>query len=409
MLDERTIMVAATLAQVLMAMLTLSLRRSQGQFAPGLGHWAAGLTVISLGWLATLIHDGRPDRVELAISNAFYLSGLALLGFGLLRFLRWPLKPAPWIAATALLYVAGIILSASPEQAPWRISMFMLQQLGIAVLATIAVRRNREEREQLGAHVVLAGMAVLAGAASIRAVLATTDLAQVRLLVGSPVVCSLVGAVSLSLFLASLGLILMTGERVQRRLQQLASRDSLTGLLTRGGFNQFAQQILATAKRDVKEVGFLMIDIDHFKVINDRYGHRVGDAVLTAVARRIDTQMREVDIISRYGGEEFAVLLPGSDAEQTHAVTERLRVAVASGSYAAGSQPLQGTISIGFASAKPEHASIEQLYVEADKALYQAKREGRNRVVAAMSGSASNVIAMTPAPIEPVAAPEAKP
>ncbi|MBD8528053.1 GGDEF domain-containing protein [Pseudomarimonas arenosa] len=383
MLDERTIMVVAIVAQVLMALLALALRRSQREFAPGLSQWAAGLIMMSIGAAITLLNAGSLARGSLALSNAFYLSGIGLLGFGLMRFLHRQPSVQRWLLTTLAFFLGGVWLSASADQSPWRISLFMLQQGGVALLAIQAVFRHPDERGLLGARVIQAAMVLLLLAASFRAGLAMLNLTSVRLLAGSPVVWSFLGAVSLAQILTTIGLILMTGERVQRRLEQLASHDSLTGLLTRGGFNQFAQQILATAKREVKEVGFLMIDIDHFKQINDRHGHDIGDRILSAVAQRIDAGLREIDIVSRYGGEEFAVLLPSSNAEQTRAAAERLCRAVAHSRFDVGHTQLAVTVSVGFTSARPEQASVEQLYVEADQALYAAKRAGRNRVVAA--------------------------
>ena len=382
MLDERTIMVAAVVAQVLMALLSLAVRQSQGQFALGLGHWAFGLAAMSAGAIGTMISAGSLTRATLAINNAFYISGMALLGFGVLRFLGRRPRPWVWIAFAAFVYAAGWMLSASPDQVPWRISVFMLLQVAVAALALEALVRNRNERA-LGAVTLLGSMLLLAGAGLVRVWFALAGLASVRLLAGSPVSWSLVGAVSLAQLVATIGLILMTGERAQRRLRELASHDSLTGLLTRGGFNQFAQQVIATARREVKHVGFLMIAIDHFKQINDRYGHDVGDQVLTEVAKRLDMGLREIDIVSRYGGEEFAVLLPSSEPAQTALAAERLRFAVEQSDFSLGDVQLKVTVSIGTANSPPADANIEKLYKRADQALYRAKRGGRNQVRAA--------------------------
>ena len=382
MLDERTIMVAAVVAQVLMALLSLAVRRSQGQFALGLGHWAFGMAAMSAGAIGTMLSAGSLTRSTLAINNAFYISGMALLGFGVLRFLGRQPRPWLWIAFAAFIYVAGVLLSASPEQVPWRISVFMLLQVAVGALALEALVRNRNERG-LGAVTLLGSMLLLIGAGLARVGFALAGLASVRLLAGSSVSWSFVGAVSLAQVLATIGLILVTGERAQRRLRELASHDSLTGLLTRGGFNQFAQQVIATARREVKHVGFLMIDIDHFKQINDRYGHDAGDQVLAEVAKRLDMGLREIDIVSRYGGEEFAVLLPSSEPTQTALAAERLRQAVEQSEFSLGDTTLKVTVSIGTANAPPADAHIEKLYKKAEQALYRAKRGGRNQVIAA--------------------------
>jgi diguanylate cyclase (GGDEF)-like protein len=125
-----------------------------------------------------------------------------------------------------------------------------------------------------------------------------------------------------------------------------------------------------------------MVDLDDFKAVNDRHGHPVGDSVLKAVVARLLASVREMDTVTRYGGEEFAIILPQTDATSGYRVAERLRVAVAGSPVPAGlPEPLALTVSIGLA-VYPEDATSKGGLVEcADKALYAAKRTGKNRVV----------------------------
>ncbi len=166
-------------------------------------------------------------------------------------------------------------------------------------------------------------------------------------------------------------------------LSQLAATDALTGLANRRQFDATLQREWFRALRDGVPLGLMMIDVDHFKALNDRHGHPVGDAFLARLARIIrDTVRRAGDTAARYGGEEFAVVLPGTASSGALEIAEVLRRAVQAGDYAdivRGGHPL--TISIGVAASVPmAGAGHAALVHAADAALYQAKRLGRNRV-----------------------------
>ncbi|MEO6801162.1 MAG: GGDEF domain-containing protein [Rhodanobacter sp.] len=169
--------------------------------------------------------------------------------------------------------------------------------------------------------------------------------------------------------------------KLERLLRQRAETDGLTGLLVRNRFLELGRVALQEARDQHRPVAMLFMDADHFKRINDDYGHAAGDAALVALAARLRTQGRKEDLIGRIGGEEFAVLLPGVNHAQALARAEQLRLAVR-GSYHPGGNL---SASIGVASSAPDGSdSIENLLAHADHAMRQAKRDGRDRVVTAI-------------------------
>ncbi|GAB1639923.1 diguanylate cyclase [Krasilnikovia sp. MM14-A1259] len=165
------------------------------------------------------------------------------------------------------------------------------------------------------------------------------------------------------------------------RVQELATTDELTGVHNRRHFFSLATALVGVARRNGHGLSAAMLDIDNFKKINDTYGHGVGDDVIREVAHRIAAALRESDVLGRYGGEEFAVVLPGN-AEVDVAPLERIRLAVASEPVATRDGPVSVTISIGLAGLDMRDDGLDQLLARADHALYQAKTGGRNQVIA---------------------------
>lgn len=176
-------------------------------------------------------------------------------------------------------------------------------------------------------------------------------------------------------------------KRLEAQLEQLARTDALTGLSNRRDFEDRALHELQRARRLDRPLTLLMLDVDHFKQVNDRHGHAAGDQVLQAVAKVCRTQLRDFDLLARLGGEEFAVLLPEAGLVDGLDVAERLRQAIEAAPLGeAAGQEIRCTVSIGLAVRSDSDESVAPLLVRADQALYAAKRAGRNRVAASEAG-----------------------
>lgn len=164
------------------------------------------------------------------------------------------------------------------------------------------------------------------------------------------------------------------------RLKEQAMRDALTGLFNRRYLDEMLERELARAKREGYGISLAMIDVDHFKAVNDTYGHQAGDEVLKMLGTLLQSQAREGDIACRYGGEEFVLVTPRMSLESARQRADEWRTAFAGNKIRHGDLEISVTLSIGLAS-YPEHAaSAERLIVKADQALYRAKELGRNRV-----------------------------
>ncbi|HYG89736.1 MAG TPA: sensor domain-containing diguanylate cyclase [Azospirillum sp.] len=172
-------------------------------------------------------------------------------------------------------------------------------------------------------------------------------------------------------------------ERLNEELRHIATVDPLTGAWNRRHFLELANRELERARRHHRPLCVLMLDVDHFKRINDTYGHAIGDAALVALVAACRGALRGSDLLGRLGGEEFAVLLPETDAKNACEVAERLRYAISAIALPLPAGLVGMTASIGVAAADPADASMERPLIRADEALYRAKAEGRNRVARA--------------------------
>ncbi len=189
-----------------------------------------------------------------------------------------------------------------------------------------------------------------------------------------------------ALVMGFVGVTLMTMQRIlavgrthQIRAEYLATRDDLTRLLNRRAFRTVAERDLARALRQKHSLCLAMIDLDHFKRLNDSYGHSFGDEALRHFADAWQGQLRETDVLARYGGEEFVLLLPDTSPQEARVLLDRARLAVAGTALHAGSSAVSVTFSAGITEAR-QGDTIDLLLSRADEALYRAKDNGRDRV-----------------------------
>ena len=171
-------------------------------------------------------------------------------------------------------------------------------------------------------------------------------------------------------------------ESMLHHVESLAITDPLTGIFNRRRFSDVLRREVAVTRRYKNSLAMLMLDLDHFKAVNDRFGHDAGDDVLRSVANSLTSSLREVDLAARYGGEEFAVIMPQTSKVNAATVAERIARQIALMTHSFDGEKIVLTASIGVAEiADLQQATAENLVKAADIALYEAKRTGRNRIV----------------------------
>jgi diguanylate cyclase (GGDEF)-like protein len=277
--------------------------------------------------------------------------------------------------------VTWLLACMMPEFAHWAAARLVLSSLIVATYTFLtAAELGRERRQRLRRRWPAILVPMLHSAVFLFPIplagLMPTDRAVVTLASGWMAIFVLetmlyaVGTAFIVLVLAN--------ERSVRIHKDAASTDELTGLLNRRGFMDAAQQLIARQARKGEPVSALMFDLDHFKSINDRFGHGIGDKVLHVFATTVGTSLRAFDVVGRLGGEEFVALLPGTAADAKIAA-ERVRKAFEAAGLTIDGCELHATVSIGAACGRPE-GDIVALLAKADIALYRAKANGRNRI-----------------------------
>jgi diguanylate cyclase (GGDEF)-like protein len=178
----------------------------------------------------------------------------------------------------------------------------------------------------------------------------------------------------------SIFVIFMLASDLSAEMKSIAIRDQLTGLLNRRGFTEYGENAFSLARRSGSPLSMIMADIDRFKYINDKFGHAAGDAGLRHFARLISEDRRQEDIVARVGGEEFAIILPGTDLRDAMAIADQLCTTVGASPMDLTSVGLPMTSSFGVAAISKDDRELDDMVRRADRALYRSKRAGRNQV-----------------------------
>jgi diguanylate cyclase (GGDEF)-like protein len=353
-------------------------------------HWGAS-ALIGMAALALLLtRNGAPDWLAGPVGNTLGVVALLTIRRGLLRFLRRPRGDRE--AVLTLGAVLAMQVGLRYLDVPWRdtaevactcLAMaWVLMRTSMQAYSPLRTEFG-ERRAFLLVSPQVAGVALF----SLRALAGLMPVSAAPVLQPLPLDTPLNIASALVLLLLVLvlhcNLAAMVLVRLVRRLRHLSQRDALTGLYNRAEWNRQLEAQHRWLGRFGEPFGVLMIDIDHFKKINDTMGHAAGDAVLLTVAQVLTASAREVDVIGRLGGEEFGVLLPRSEQMTVRRAADRLRQMLGDAETTWRGQPIRLTVSIGAALCNDADESPTQLLERADHALYQAKNTGRNRTVVA--------------------------
>jgi len=372
-----TLLVVTVLAYLVFGLFQIAMwqlrREREGQLLWGFSNLSG-----ALGGTLLCLRGVIPDFASIALANGLLILAHSLMWAGLRRFAGQPIHwPVVWLAP---LLLAGLFwgpLSGNPPARTCALALFMMLFSGANFIdAWRAQRLEPLVMRRLTMLVFLVTCAFMADRALYMLQHATRPAEYV---VTHPMhtVSALVALLIVTVW--NLSILMMASERLANRLTDIAHSDGLTRVLNRTGFRALAVRLVQRCRRDRKPVSVLLLDLDHFKKINDSHGHEAGDRLLCAFADTVSGMIRPGDLLARYGGEEFCVLLPGASLADAQAAAERLREGFASIRLRSGDADYGATVSIGVAQFLGGEM-IDEAVSRADRALYQAKHRGRNRV-----------------------------
>lgn len=375
-IDVRTMLVVLLTSNVLMAAALWF--AFAGRFRDGLGKWTTALGIQAIAWLLFSERGGISDLLSITAANGLLALAWSLQFAAILEFQR---RAVPhWLlwAPTAMVFVLFLVLMDA-VQARLVVSTALYGSANILIAA--AVLRGLSQPGYRAQWLLAACYLLVALILIARGVGTAIEPGAFPAEPASRHLQGVIYLASYALIVAgSLAFLLMHKERADEETARLATTDPLTGVFNRRTFIELAEQELARARRSTVPLALMMLDLDHFKRVNDTYGHLVGDQVLVSFTRLIRECVRRGDLVVRYGGEEFCVLLPGTPLAAAHALAERIRATTAARMLTA--LPFRITVSIGLtASAGGAQVGIDDLLARADEALYRAKDAGRNCVV----------------------------
>jgi diguanylate cyclase (GGDEF)-like protein len=370
LIDPRTVILLAGVMSGLMSMVLFALKRNYPASVKGLREWAIALLVLFAGGLLVGLRDILPPLISISFSSFLLWSGLYLAYCGTHRFFDATPRTTPW-----MLVIMGV-LAVQVWFTVIEPSYHM--RLVLTTLLTACL---------CGAHAWLMlkqGAITFARGLAIGVLVALTSIQLMRLGTSFPLPLGAdffntsaqqmiyITGFAFSIFLFSISMVLMATDRLRQEFEYLAIHDSLTNAFTRRYTNKLCQRELERCVRHGRAMSLLWMDIDHFKSINDTRGHQAGDQVLTDFVANVNVLLRSSDVLGRFGGEEFVVLLPETSLAVATVVAERIRATMADQSGP--------TVSIGITTNRTGGDTVDALLARADAAMYRAKANGRNRV-----------------------------
>ena len=379
MLHIPTLMLALLLGFLL---LTLELGVSQKglRARPELKRWTLGSWALLGGFAALAARPLLPPELSIIAGNALLCLGMAVYAQALSLLLRSQPGPRWLMGLQPLVWLALLLMLDWPLHR--RTAVMSLVYVALLAPSVAVIWRHGWHAERSLRTVALT-MALAMAALGLRAVHAWrtpgdyVDLMQASLGQGLTFLFAF-----MCLLGAGFGFVLAVFERVARQMEDVATHDGLTGCWNRATTDALLEHELQRARRTGTSMAFVLMDLDHFKQVNDQHGHRSGDAVLRHFADTVRGRLRASDVFGRTGGEEFGLVLPGTDRAGARWLVEAIRREVEALTVPGGDgQPLRVTVSAGIALADVNAAlSGDRLYGQADQALYEAKRNGRNRI-----------------------------
>jgi diguanylate cyclase (GGDEF)-like protein len=385
--DTRTIIIILMGVTVVLGA-TMNLIRLTRKTYPGFGLWTAGTTAYTFGFLFISLRDVFPDIFTIVLANILLFFAALCFLEGTRRFRGKEVRKT---------FIALLIVGYTSFQSYFT---FINNDIGVRIITysllsaiidgAIALALFRKVPRALRFSFWFTGsLFALYGIFMVFRGVLTELLPPLHDLLESNTLQAITFLLAICFGIAwTFGFVMLNSERLeadlrgaQDKLQKMATTDFLTGIANVRLFSEAGECEVQRAHRYKRPLSLLMIDLDHFKKVNDKYGHAIGDKILVAFAGMCKKCLRKVDIFGRLGGEEFAILLPETDINGGKKFAERLRSTIEKGRIKIENESFHITVSIGVTELLPDDNQLETALKRADDTMYEAKRKGRNQVV----------------------------
>lgn len=381
-LDPRSVIVLAGVMGLLMSLVMFSMRRSYPSSIRGLREWTLAPLMCFGSTVLFAMRGVLPDVLTIPLANMVLFQGCITYYAGSQLFLGHARDTRGWSIVTLVL---GAVLFWYSQFQPDYTARLAVFTITISLLFAAHARLYLRHRlVQLGLRVMTGLLLLQATVAGLRFITVLFGAAGTDLLQPSWLQVVYIVMYSFTALLMSIAGVLMATDRVRMEFEFMATHDPLTGVLNRRALFAQSQKAFARSQRGEAPMALLMLDADHFKRINDAFGHQTGDEVLRELAQRLQGPLPASAHFGRYGGEEFLAVLPGLTPDAAHAVAERVREDLArpfeAGSRLADAGIERLTVSIGMAAFQGASDTLDAMLARADAALYRAKAAGRDRV-----------------------------
>ncbi|QBM17008.1 hypothetical protein MARI_11120 [Marinobacter sp. JH2] len=390
-LDFRTLSLTLMLFSIVFGLGMFAYSREHAKFSGiktiGTGYFLIGGGCVLLG-LRHFIHD----FASIVLSNLAIIMGVILIYRGLFRFLGISLRFERWLSPALLLFLAPVLYFFTfhvPDVSP-RIQAFSATFAVASFIGAWGLLQHPETRSRSVTRMLIGMFLIVTAFFIFRVLWSFYDVPPENFMNAGLLSSLAVIAGEFLVILSSFATIWMASDELQHELSEIARVDPLTGAYNRRAFDEACEIEFSRSLRSGSAFTIIMCDLDHFKKVNDQYGHHVGDQVLKRFADILRGRVRKHDVVARFGGEEFVLLLPNNNTEQGMHVAEQLKAKTAATQIELG-RDIDLAISASFGVAQYCIGDREWSAVlhRADNALYAAKKQGRNRVVVLASASQS--------------------
>ena len=369
-MDPKTIMLLSGALGAVMAVVLYLLKRSYPPTIRGVELWSLSLAMSFVAGVLFATTGVLPTPLSTTLPSLMTFLGPYISLVGTQRFFNAAPRHLPWLGLIAA--AASTSMWFTYGQPDYGVRL----QLSSAVVGALCLSHAwllwQHSRKTLAGRIAI-GVLASAGAVQVmRFATARLYPAGENVMNTSAQNVAYLAAFAFAIVLIAISQVLLATDRLRGELQRAATHDSLTDAYTRRYMKEALQRELSRCLRHNRQMALLLIDIDHFKKINDSLGHQEGDRVLTEFVTSIKALLRGADLLGRFGGEEFVVLLPETTLAVANAVAERVRAAMSSWGGP--------TVSIGVTASRASGDSVDALLARADAAMYRAKSKGRNRV-----------------------------